>query len=522
MKNVYIAACFATLLFLDRTMYFDPLQNGFGGKGSKELKAKLIRGPYLQVVNNHSIIIRWRTSIATPSLVRYGKTSNQLNQSSSNNTPVIDHIVKLEGLDAKTKYYYSIGSPETVLQGDKNNFFITLPPVGENGVYRIGVFGDPGSLTTMQPQARDQFLKYLGDKDLLAWIILGDNAYNYGTDAEYQAEFFNIYKNMLKKYPLFPVTGNHDYRDNDDSAYLPHSKLDYFRIFSMPVNGECGGIPSHNQAFYSYDVGNIHLIALDSFGQQDSTNLSDTTGMQFQWLKSDLFANRNKDWVIAYWHHPPYSMGSHSSDNDMESRIRERIVPLLERYGVDLVLCGHTHNYERTRLMRGHYGLEASFDAAKYDLSNSSGLYNGKRNSCPYFKDSTNRGTVYVVTGASSEAVSSVQPTWPHNAMYYADSIHGGANMIEVNGNRLDLKWICEDGVIRDQFTIMKNVNKNSVIRIKKGQSITLTASFVGTYEWNTKEKTRTINITPKTGVSEYSVRDKYLCLRDTFKIITE
>jgi predicted phosphodiesterase len=522
MKNLYIAICLVATISFHKVFDYSIRTKVESVDEKTKPRPILIRGPYLQALSDNSIIVRWRTNVASTSSVRFSKTAGHLDKTVFENTPVIDHIVKLDGLDAKSRYYYSIGSKDVVLQGDLNNFFITSPPAGEKGLYRIGVFGDPGSLTTMQPKARDQFLKYLGTSDMLAWIILGDNAYNAGLDAEYQAEFFNIYKNMLKKYPVFPVTGNHDYRDNDDSAYLDHRKLDYFRIFSMPVNGESGGIPSHNQAFYSYDIGNMHFIALDSFGQQDSTNLSDTTGIQFQWLKTDLAANKNKDWVIAYWHHPPYSMGSHSSDNDMESRIRENVVPLLERYGVDLVLCGHTHNYERTRLMHGHYGKEASFDAAKHDLSSSSGLYNGKRNSCPYVKDSTNRGTVYVVTGASSEAVTSVQPEWPHNAMYYADSIHGGANLLEVNGNRLDLKWICEDGVIRDQFTIVKNVNKNFVIHLKKGQSIALTASFVGDYEWNTKQKTRTIRITPSSRTSEYTVHDKYLCLRDTFRIIVE
>ncbi|MFI5128423.1 MAG: purple acid phosphatase family protein [Chitinophagales bacterium] len=522
MKYLFVAIYLVTMSSFDSAFDYS-IHDNIGSISKKaEPKPILIRGPYLQVLSDNSIIVRWRTDIASSSSVRFGKAPGHLDKTAFDNTLVIDHMVKLEGLDAKTRYYYAIGSKDVVLQGDVNNLFITLPPAGEKGGLRIGVFGDPGSLTTMQPQVRDQFSKYLGSKDMLAWITLGDNAYNFGLDAEYQVEFFNIYKNMLKKYPVFPVTGNHDYWDNDDSAFLDHSKLDYFKIFSMPENGESGGVPSHNQAFYSYDIGNIHLIALDSFGQQDSTNLSDTTGIQFQWLKKDLAKNKNTDWVIAYWHHPPYSMGSHSSDNDMESRIRENVVPLLERYGVDLVLCGHTHNYERTRLMHGHYGVEGSFDAAKYNLGNSSGLYNGNRNSCPYIKDSTNRGTVYVVTGASSETVSSVQPTWPHNAMYYADSIHGGANMLEVNGNRLDLKWICEDGVIRDQFTIMKNVNWNTIIHLKKGQTIALTASFVGDYEWNTKQKTRTIRISPTPGISEYTVHDKYLCLRDTFRIIVE
>jgi hypothetical protein len=518
MRNLLIITCLFTLFSPGNVFLATAMSPGKQEK--KKQKTILVRGPYLQAVSGNSIIVRWRTNTPVSSKIQYGKTLGNLDQAVNDDKPVTEHIIKIEGLKPSTKYYYSISGQGAPLQGDKNNFFTTLPPAGEEGVYRIGVFGDPGSLTTMQPQVRDQFLKYLGKNDLAAWIILGDNAYDHGWDGEYQIKFFNIYKDMLKKYPLFPVTGNHDYRDNDDSAYLNYGKLDYFNIFSMPVNGESGGVPSHNQAFYSYDVGNIHFLALDSFGEQDSTQLSDTTGIQYQWIKRDLAANKNKDWVVAYWHHPPYSMGSHSSDNSFESKIRQHVVPLLERYGVDLVICGHTHNYERTRLMQGHYGKEATFRADQYDLSTSSGLYNGKNNSCPYVKESTNRGTVYVVTGASSEAVTSVQPSWPHDAMYYADSLHGGANMLEVRDNRLDLKWICEDGIIRDQFTIMKNVNKQPVIHLKKGQSAVLTASFVGDYEWSTKQKTKSITVTPSMGTSEFIVQDKYQCVKDKFTVM--
>ena len=95
----------------------------------------------------------------------------------------------------------------------------------------------------------------------------------------------------------------------------------------------------------------------------------------------------------------------------------------------------------------------------------------------------------------------------------------GGTNIIEVRDNRLDVKWICEDGVVRDQFTMMKNVNKGSVINIKKGQSVTLTASFVGNYEWNNKQKTRSIKVSPAV-TSTYSVQDKYGCIQDRFEVI--
>jgi hypothetical protein len=152
-------------------------------------------------------------------------------------------------------------------------------------------------------------------------------------------------------------------------------------------------------------------------------------------------------------------MGSHDSDKVGEmARIRQNFTPILEEYGVDLVLCGHSHVYERTKMIKGYTGREADYDPKKHELSASTGLYDGSKNSAPYIKNSkNNQGTVYVVSG-SAGALGGAQPNYPHNAMYYSNNEFGGALMLEVQGNRLDLKWICSDGQIRDHFTMMKDV----------------------------------------------------------------
>src|SRR6478752_1804888 len=213
-------------------------------------------------------------------------------------------------------------------------------------------------------------------------------------------------------------------------------------------------------------------------------------------------------------------MGSHNSDKEGDlTKIREDFIGILERYGVDLIICGHSHLYERSRLMNGHFGLEASFDAPTHNLSTSTALYDGSTNSCPYIKDpATNRGTVYVVSG-SSGALGRRQATYPHDAMYYSNADLGGASMIEVTENKFELKWISSDGEIRDHFVMMKDVNKNRIINIKKGESVTLTASYIGNYKWNKgKESTRSITVTPSKK-TVYEVTDPYSCLKDRFEV---
>jgi hypothetical protein len=457
---------FISLLFVSQTLFSQKIhkESAEDEDGSKPsaVSANLLRGPYLQSATSTSMLIRWRTDASARSRVRYGAGKNELSLVADDSALVTEHKVLLKDLEPNTRYFYSIGAFKDSLETGPDNYFYTLPKPHTPGFYRIGIFGDCGNNSVNQRNVRDQFLKYLGNNYLNAWILLGDNAYTNGTDAEFQSNFFNIYKdNLLKRYPLFPAPGNHDYHDIEFSAAVAQKthSVAYYQNFSVPENGEAGGLPSHTKAFYSYDIGNVHFLSLDSYGKEDEQyRLYDTAGPQVQWIKKDLEANTNKTWVIAYWHHPPYTMGSHNSDKETELvKIRENFIRILESYGVDVVICGHSHDYERSRLMKGYYGKEADFDAAKYNLSNSSGKNDGSANSQPYRKSLThNQGTVYVVTGSAGK-LGGQQATFPHDAMYFSDAEHGGASILEIHGNQLDFKWICADGVIRDQFTILKN-----------------------------------------------------------------
>lgn len=423
-------------------------------------KPSLIRGPYLQSATSTGMTIRWRTDEKDKSVLKYGSSPDLLDHQVKDEALLTEHIVKVSGLKPLTKYYYAIAGAEQVLQQGADNSFMTLPLPGDAvHTYRIAAFGDCGNNSVNQRNVRDQMLKQLGNNPLNAWILLGDDAYSYGKDAEYQANFFNVYKDdLLKKYPLFPSPGNHDYHDEpqESEEVQQNGTVAYFQNFTVPIAGEAGGIPSHTKAYYSYDLGNIHFISLDSHGEENGKRLSDTTGKQTQWLKKDLEENKNKTWVVVYWHHPPYTMGSHNSDNQQELvNVRKNLLPVLERYGVDLVLCGHSHDYERTKLIAGHYGPEATFDATKFNLSTSSGKNDGTADSAPYLKDKTNKGTVYVLAGSAGQ-LGGTQKTFPHDAMYYSNADVGGALLLEVTGKKLDVSWVCADGKVRDHFTMQK------------------------------------------------------------------
>ena len=352
-----------------------------------------------------------------------------------------------------------------------------------------------------------------------AMLLLGDNAYDNGTDAEFQCRFFDIYSsNILKNHILFPSPGNHDYANS--AARQADHNIPYYSMFTNPTAAECGGVASGTEAYFSWNWGNIHFLSLDSYGKENAgtTRLYDTTGAQATWIKSDLTAN-TRPWVIAYWHHPPFTKGSHNSDTETELvNMRQNFIRILERYGVDLIICGHSHNYERSYLLKNYYGTEATFNVATHTASSSSAKYDGSANSCPYLiaPGKVNHGTVYVVAG-SAGASGGTQSGYPHNALPFAFN-DGGMLYLEVEGNRLDAKFIRRTGVVSDQFTMLKDANKTTNLTINAGTPTQLTASWNGNYAWNTGATTKSITVAPSTNTT-YTVNDGNGCVTDVFNV---
>ncbi len=264
--------------------------------GKQPGSAALTRGPYLQTATSNSIVLRWRTDDATDSKVAYGTAANNLSLSASDAVQTTEHTIKLTGLTPYTKYYYSIGSSTFKIQGDGENYFVTSPEENAEGKYSFWVAGDCGTNQTNQRNVRDKYISYMGDNVTNGWLLLGDNAYNSGLDGEFSTGFFAAYQdNIMKHAPLWPAPGNHDYANSgtiQDSHDMP-----YYSIFDVPTAAEAGGFPSGTEAFYSYDYGNIHFMALDSYGEEANKRLYDMDGAQVTWIKKDLAANKKK-WTV--------------------------------------------------------------------------------------------------------------------------------------------------------------------------------------------------------------------------------
>jgi len=405
----------------------------------------VIRGPYLQDGTASGLVIRWRTDQATGSRVHYGPDAGSLTTLAGDDVLTTEHEVTIGGLPPETAYVYGVGTSTQVLAGGTAEFtFHTNPPPGAVRSVRFWVIGDSGTANFQAAGVRNGFVAYAGNRTEDAWLMLGDNAYPYGTDAEYQAAVFDMYPALLRRSILWPTRGNHDQLYNG-------SNNDYYEIFTLPSAGEGGGVPSGTEAYYSFDYANVHFLCLDSQGS------SRTPGSpMLTWLASDLAATP-RDWVIAYWHHPPYTKGTHDSDDPTDSGgrmrdMRENVLPILENGGVDLVLTGHSHDYERSFLLDGHYGTSETLTPGMI-LDGGDGRTTGNG---PYRKPTAapapHEGAVYVVAGSSGQHGGG---PLDHPAMFLSLN-RLGSLVLDVSGLRLDAAFLDTTGTPLDSFTVLK------------------------------------------------------------------
>jgi hypothetical protein len=412
-----------------------------------------LRGPYLQSGSPTGGVVRWRTDQFSDGVVRYGTDFNNLTNVAIETTLTNNHVVQIVGLQPETKYFYAFGSSSFILAGGTNtggsNYWFTTAPVpGTVKPTRFWVLGDPGTANNNQRAVRDAYYNFVanGGRPADVWLMLGDNAYNTGTDTEYQSALFDMYPETLRNHFFYPVIGNHDAGIPGTGGGVESSMsitFPYLDIFSNPRNGEGGGVPSGSKKYYSFDHANVHFVGLDSM-----TSGRETNSAQLNWLRDDL-ANNTQPWVIVYFHHSLYTKGTHNSDTEADLiALRQNFNPILEAYGVDLVLMGHSHVYERSYLLDGHYGLSTTItESMKLDAGNGREEGGGA-----YRKNEENRGVVYSIVGSSGQALGG---TLNHPAHVVSLNLLGSL-LVDVNSNRLDAMFLTSTGTTNDHYTLIK------------------------------------------------------------------
>jgi hypothetical protein len=428
----------------------------------------LVRAPYLQDGTPTSTVLRWRTSQGTDSRVRFGAEPGSLTQSVQVAGCRTEHEVAVSGLSPATRYYYDVGTSTQTLAGDDADHSLqTLPVAGTRRPIRIWVIGDSGSCAAAAQgcidaaNVRDAYLAFAGAQRADVWLLLGDNAYNTGTDTEFTTGFFGVYPTVMRDHFMWSAIGNHE----AGAADSPTQSGPYYDSFTFPRAGEAGGIPSGTEAYYSFDYGSVHFVALDSQDTDRSAPADPEAdvcavgqgGAMYQWLCADLAAS-DQDFSIGFFHHPPYTKGSHNSDNVVDSgarmeEMRSRFLPVLESYGVDLVLTGHSHSYERSILLDGQYATSDAYQPLVNGVDTGDGDPAGDG---PYAKSAigpgSHGGAVYSVVGSSSQTGGGLLN---HPVMTTSLNVLGSL-VIDVVGNQLDARFLDDDGSTRDRFRIVK------------------------------------------------------------------
>lgn len=481
---------------------------------------KVIRGPYLQQPTADGMTIRWRTDVSTSSEVVITSETGIISAFKSD-ASTTEHSIELSGLLSGEKYAYSIGAINRKLKENVNQYVVITPKKEAKSPINFWAMGDFGASNSAkyvpnQAAVRRQFLDKKKHADL--WVWLGDNSYCCGTEAEYQTQVFDYYGDeILDNMPILPSPGNHEYYGlSPDFETLKKSRdIPYFDIITTPTKGESGGIASNTEAYYSVDYGNVHFVSLDSYGYDDGKYpLADKRSKQYQWLERDLSANKLL-WTVVFFHHPPFTKRSHDSDAERELEvIREILIPVFDKYNVDVVLSGHSHVYERSFLMKGHSGHSTTFNKSQHVIQETNAFYTA--DSPPIINKVD--GTIYMVIGSAGRLDWNGR-TEPHPSSVYSNYKIGGSSVFTVDDNRLDSEWLSADGEIRDKFTVFKNVNKKTIHNLAYGDSLNLTASWSGSYRWSELEKqTKSIFVSPRKSTI-FTVVDSLGYLKDSFVV---
>jgi hypothetical protein len=303
----------------------------------------LRRYPYVQATTETGARIAWTTTTGGAGSVRFAEslagpwteveaTAEMFAMARTEDEPVdfVAYDAALAGLSPNRAYCYEVlegGVPIATGLRLGTAWRGAVRPV------RILAFGDSGSGAAAQMALRDRFMEHAGQIDL--FLHLGDIAYGDGTFNQFHERFFVPYRDLMHGVTTWPTIGNHEMGTHDGQPYLD--------VFYLP---EQALRDTEQERYYSFDWGNAHFVSLDSNSERLVPIIFDIRGEltddMLDWARADLEA-ADADWKIGFFHHVPYS----SSAAGINREVTGTIVPLLEETGVDLVLAGHDHHYER-------------------------------------------------------------------------------------------------------------------------------------------------------------------------------
>lgn len=375
------------------------------------------KGPYLQNPTEHSMNIMWETSLPAASRVdvmhaerihsgHQGNYKQPVNLfgSFSNESLNKMHKLTVNGLEPGTTYYYRVHSWAESSETE-SEWFMFKTAVGKGEPFSFTVTSETGGYSGFDSTDGEinrrifrQMKQYRPDLALFIGDIVNDGK----NEEDWNKYFFDPGREFLVDTPIYSCLGNHE----DNASW-------YYDLFAFP----------EPKNFYAFQYGDAHFICLDStdfIRKEDYPRSSGVIGsgnVQFEFLVRELSRSVSK-WKIVFFHYPPYVSGGYQVED------LRQLCPVLEKYGVDLVLNSHTIVYERS-----HPLTEGKVD---YD-----------------------NGIVYIVAGGAG-----AMPNWllPKREWHTSQSLAVPHFLqIIVTEDRLEIRAIDDEGRLFDQLRIRKN-----------------------------------------------------------------
>lgn len=360
----------------------------------------------------------------------------------------------ISGLTADTEYEYKIGIKDSTDEVNKWSKTYSFKTAAESvSDFSFIAIGDTQGVTwndyKFSRAAYDEAFKAVQEPAFI--MHTGDVVESGGMKSLWNG-YFKALGDYGTSTPLFATIGNHDtwitatssYPNNDGNLYF-----DYH--FNHPDNGgtaaldmsKLEGVSDPNISYlaqnadetvYSYNYGDVHFISLNS-GSFDHSNDSALLRAQVDWLKADLEANKDAKWIIIFQHQPVYHRLG-----DVNDRGNGIYSDLIEEYGVDLVIQGHSHLVTRT------YPMKAGKIATKLV---SDTIQQGT-------------GTIYTTIGSCSLNHDGISDTSHVEEMFLTaiPTAHQATyTIVDIKDGNLIVTTRQLNGLVLDSFTITSSAN---------------------------------------------------------------
>ncbi len=259
-------------------------------------------------------------------------------------------------LTSGTKYTYRVGDTEYNKWSEKYSFETETENVSEFSF--IGISDTHiGYANSDKSLYKDMIAKALTENSNTKFIVNIGDMVNTGTVESQWQDYFKAIEGYKESIPHMAVVGNHEL-----SVYSGVSAGKYYTLqFNNPDNAgnwvgtltadelekdnNKGAIANYRDTVYSFDYGNAHFVVLNSGYSSSDKDIKAIVKQQLEWLKTDL-ASSDAKWKIVMLHQGLYGARSTTSNT------RELLEPIVDDYGVDLVLQGHDHFVMRTYPMK--------------------------------------------------------------------------------------------------------------------------------------------------------------------------